>query len=118
VPVFALAVLCYTCHPERVPAGPNILQLMTYNTDSSSTEFGDGPEHFIRVNSKASSYEPTIILDTLIDYGTMATDANVGAKTDKSPAVDTTESIDPKVNTAAGVDPTSTDKQVTPDAIM
>jgi hypothetical protein len=55
-------------HPDRVPAGPNVLQLVTYHTDTKD-EVAGGGQHFIRVASPNEEYKPTTILDNLTDFG-------------------------------------------------
>ena len=63
-------------HPENVPAGPNVLQLITYFTDTEDTP-GGGAKHWIRVATPTEPYEPEEDLGNTVDYGIVELEAEI-----------------------------------------
>jgi hypothetical protein len=72
-------------HPETVPAGPNVLQLITYFTDTEDTP-GGGAKHWIRVATPTEPYEPEQDLGNTVDYGIVELESEIegGNKNDKT----------------------------------
>jgi hypothetical protein len=63
-------------HPENVPAGPNVVQLITYFTDTEDTP-GGGAKHSIRVATPPEPYEPEEDLGNTVDYGIVELEAEI-----------------------------------------
>jgi hypothetical protein len=63
-------------HPENVPVGPNVVQLVTYCTDTEDTP-GGGAKHWIRVATPTEIYEPEQDLGNTTDYGIVELEAGI-----------------------------------------
>ena len=70
-------------HPDRVPSGPEVLQVIRYNTDLGD-DIGGGPLHWIRVATSKVEFTRTKGLDNMVDYGvTDSLDDQETAEVDK-----------------------------------
>ena len=70
-------------NPENVPAGPDVLQLVTYFTDTEDTP-GGGPTHWIWVASPTEIYEPENDVSETTDYGIVDLEAGIQSASKKN----------------------------------